>query len=435
VAALLFAAAVLVGQHLHRTHDVLHLNWPPLYARWEPHVGPGTPAALAVAALAVALGPGVARRLPWRALPWAAWGASAAWCWALALADGWGRGVTRRLTARYEYLQEVDRVEGVGHLLRTFTDHVPLDAPDNWVPHVAGHPPGALLSYVLLYRAGLGGGAWAAAYTVTVAASAAAAVLVTVRALCGEEQARRAAPFVVLSPAAVWLAVSADGYFTGVAAWATALLALAATRAVRRPRGAALAAGVLYGLLCQLSYGLVLASLVAGAVLLAARTWRPVPWVLLGVAPWFAAFAAAGFWWYEGYTALVARYYQGTARFRPYGYFVWANLAANVAVVGAATVAGLRRVAGALTATPRELRRGPLTGPAALAVLAAGGLAAVLVADLSGMSKAETERIWLPFTLWLLPAAALLPARSHRAWLAAQALLALAVNHLLLTGW
>lgn len=59
----------------------------------------------------------------------------------------------------------------------------------------------------------------------------------------------------------------------------------------------------------------------------------------------------------------------------------------------------------------------------------------MIAADLSGMSKAETERIWLPFTLWLPATAALLPARDHRGWLAAQACVALLVNHLLLTGW
>ena len=66
------------------------------------------------------------------------------------------------------------------------------------------------------------------------------------------------------------------------------------------------------------------------------------------------------------------------------------------------------------------------------AVLVAA-LLALLVADLSGMSKAETERIWLPFALWLLPACAFLP--RARAWLSAQALLALLLNHLLHTGW
>jgi hypothetical protein len=49
------------------------------------------------------------------------------------------------------------------------------------------------------------------------------------------------------------------------------------------------------------------------------------------------------------------------------------------------------------------------------------------------MSKAETERIWLPFAVWLIPACALLP--RPRAWLTAQAVLAFLVNHLLLTYW
>ncbi|MYQ45626.1 hypothetical protein GTW40_11225, partial [Streptomyces sp. SID4985] len=60
-------------------------------------------------------------------------------------------------------------------------------------------------------------------------------------------------------------------------------------------------------------------------------------------------------------------------------------------------------------------------------------LLALLVADVSGMSKAETERIWLPFAMWLLPVCAYLP--GPRVWLGAQAVTALLVNHLLLTGW
>ncbi|MEV6971815.1 hypothetical protein AB0M47_42640, partial [Hamadaea sp. NPDC051192] len=67
------------------------------------------------------------------------------------------------------------------------------------------------------------------------------------------------------------------------------------------------------------------------------------------------------------------------------------------------------------------------------AILALGAVAAIVVADLSGLSKAEVERIWLPFAIWLPAAAALL---SHRkAWLVAQAATALAVNHLLHTVW
>ena len=65
----------------------------------------------------------------------------------------------------------------------------------------------------------------------------------------------------------------------------------------------------------------------------------------------------------------------------------------------------------------------------------AAAVLAVLAADLSGLSKAEVERIWLPFAVWLVAAAALLPARQIRWWLGAQAVIALAVNHLLLTTW
>ncbi|WP_139238109.1 hypothetical protein [Streptomyces pini] len=422
-AAALFALAALVG-HLLYDFEVLRLRWPPLYARWLPHAGPGTPAALCLAVLTVAYGPPLARRLPWRRLLFAAWGGAMAWSWSLALVDGWDRGAAGRLTTKYEYLRSVGDVHDVGATLRTFTDHILMDSPGNWPAHVAGHPPGALLTFVGLDRVGLGGGAWAAAWCVTTGASAAVAVLVALRVLCDEGTARRAAPFLVLAPSAVWMGVSADGHFTAVAAWAVALLALSATGAVRAPRAAALGSGVLFGWLVYLSYGLTLMAVVALAVLAVARTARPVPYVLLGAAPWVIAFTAAGFWWYEGYTTLVERYYQGAAGVRPYAYYVWANLAAQVLTVGLATVAGLRRAA-----------TGPGRRHRALVVLLAGAVCAALVADLSGMSKAETERIWLPFTLWLLPAAALLPEPGHRWWLAAQAAVALAVNHLLITGW
>jgi hypothetical protein len=61
--------------------------------------------------------------------------------------------------------------------------------------------------------------------------------------------------------------------------------------------------------------------------------------------------------------------------------------------------------------------------------------AAILIADLSMLSKAETERIWLPFTVWLPAAAALLPPRSHRWWLALNVAGALLINHFILTNW
>ncbi|MDT0344682.1 hypothetical protein RM590_18990 [Streptomyces sp. DSM 44938] len=426
LAVLLFAAAAVVGAAIN-DNGILTLKWPPMFARWAPHAGPGTPAALLVAGLVLLYGPPLARRLPWRWLVPAVWAASMAWVWSLALIDGWRRGVARRLAYGHEYLTALDDIDGIGHFLHTFTDHIPIDSPDNWPAHVAGHPPGATLTFVLLDRVGLAGGAWAAVFVITAASSAAAAVAITLRALAGEELARRAAPFLVLAPAAVWLGVSADGWFAAVAAWAVALLALAATRSVRAPRAAALGSGVLFGLLLYLSYGLALMGVVGLAVLWLARDWRPLPWVLVGIVPWVVAFTAAGFWYLDGYTTLVDRYYAGSGGHRPYSYFIWANLAVQVASVGLATAAGLRR------AGVPEAWRDP--GRRALVVLVGAGLTAMLLADLSGMSKAETERIWLPFALWLLPAAALLPERGARGWLAAQAVLAMTVNHLWITRW
>jgi hypothetical protein len=51
------------------------------------------------------------------------------------------------------------------------------------------------------------------------------------------------------------------------------------------------------------------------------------------------------------------------------------------------------------------------------------------------LSKAETERIWLPFMVWLTAAGALLPPRSHRGWLALNVAGALLLNHFILTNW
>ncbi|MFF4907394.1 hypothetical protein ACFY2T_21250 [Streptomyces sp. NPDC001260] len=417
-AALLVLAAATIGTAIEHRDGSLRVGRPPLLATWDPHVGPGTPAAIAVAVAAVAYGPSLAARLPWRPLLLAVWGASMAWTWSLALVDGWYRGVAEQLTTRNEYLRVVDRFHDIPRALRDFDRHILIDAPANWPAHVAGHPPGATLTFVLLDHAGLRGGGWAGAFVITVGTTAAVAVLIAVRALADEQRARRAAPFLVLTPGAVWVGTSADGYFTAVAAWAVAFLALAVTG--RRPAAAGFVSGLLLGLTAYLSYGLTLFALIAAAVLLLGphRT-RPLPFLLAGLAVVPAVFTALGFDWWEAYRLLVTRYHQGAGGVRPYGYWVWANLACTVFIVGPATVAGLRRT--------RVSRADPL------GTLVAAALLALLVADVSGMSKAETERIWLPFAMWLLPACAALP--RPRVWLAAQAVLALLVNHLLLTGW
>ncbi|MEU4924257.1 hypothetical protein AB0G29_33495 [Streptomyces parvus] len=434
---LLVTAAVLIGRVIQDRDQTLFAQWPPFLASWDPHLGPGTPAALTMAVLVVAYGPPLADRLPWRGLLAAAWAGSTAWVFSMALIDGWYRGVERRLTTKHEYLRVIDRFADIPATLRGFTDHIVIGEPGNWPAHVAGHPPGATLTFVWLDRIGLGGGAWAAVWCVVVGSSAVLAALITVRVLADERLARHAAPFLVLAPAAVWAGVSADGYFAAVAAWSVALLALAATRRVRFPALAAAGGGLLFGWTCYLSYGLGLMAAVLLAVLVLARTARPVPVFLLGALVVPVAFTLAGFNWWTAYHLLVERYYQGAGGVRPYGYWVWANLACATVAAGLAAVAGLRRSAVAAPGAVRALRGG--SGAASpegrLALLVLAALVALLAADLSGMSKAETERIWQPFLLWLLPAAALLPRRGVRWWLVASAVPALLVNHLLWTGW
>ncbi|WP_328751238.1 hypothetical protein OHT57_37635 [Streptomyces sp. NBC_00285] len=432
-AAVLVVAAVLVGRVLQHRDGSLHVDWPPLLASWDPHVGPGTPAAIVVAVAVVAYGPALAARLPWRPLLLTVWGAGMAWTWSLALVDGWQRGVAGQLTSRNEYVPAVDRFHDIPAALRDFDRHILIGSPDNWGAHVAGHPPGATLTFVLLDRIGLGGGGWAGTWCITVGTTAAVAVLIAVRTLTDESLARRAAPFLVLAPAAVWVGTSADGYFAAVAAWAVALLALAVRG--HRPGPAGFASGLLFGLTVYLSYGLTLMAVVAGAVLLLGSR-RPLGFVLAGFVVVPLLFTVLGFDWWEAYRLLVTRYHQGAGGVRPYGYWVWANLAGTVFIVGPATVAGVRRAVVRLwrrRGSPRPVSAPPDRGELRLGLLVCAALLALLVADLSGMSKAETERIWLPFAVWLLPACALVT--GARGWLAGQAVLALLVNHLLLTGW
>jgi hypothetical protein len=406
-----------------------HAGAAPIFGVWEIHASWGTGPAIIIAVAAVLWGPAVAQRLSWRVLTLGTWATACGWAFALAMIDGWQRGFAGRLTTRDEYLSQVPGITDIPAAVRTFSSRIVDHQPDSWITHVSGHPPGALLTFVWLDRIGLHGGAWAGLLCLLVGSSAAAAVLIAVRALADEQTARRAAPFVAVAPTAIWVAVSADGYFAGVVAWGIALLAVAVHRAVRFPALVAAGAGLLLGWGVFLNYGLMLMGLPASAVLLSATDWRAAlrtlgPAVLAAVAV-AVTFAVAGFYWSDGYTLVQQRYWQGIAKDRPFQYWSWANLASVVCAIGLGSVAGITRVF-----DPAAIRR-----RSGFHLLLLAMLAAIVCADLSMLSKAEVERIWLPLTIWLTAAPALLPPRSHRLWLAVNAAGALLLNTIILTNW
>jgi methylthioxylose transferase len=410
-----------------------HAGSAPIFGEWEIHAGWGTGPAIAIALAAVIWGPVLAQRLSWRTLTLGTWATACGWAFALAMIDGWQRGFAGRLTTRDEYLWQVPSITDIPAAVRTFSSRILDYQPNSWTTHVSGHPPGALLTFVWLDRSGLHGGAWAGLLCLLAGSSAAAAVLIAVRALADEQTARRAAPFVAVAPTAIWVAVSADGYFAGVAAWGIALLAVAVHRPVRFPALAAGGAGLLLGWGVFCNYGLMLMGLAAVAVLVSVARgwadWRTV-WRTLGPATLTAiavavAFAVAGFYWFDGYTLVQQRYWQGIAKYRPFQYWGWANLASVVCAIGLGSVAGISRVFDVAAIRRRS----------GFHLLLLAMLAAIVCADVSMLSKAEVERIWLPFTIWLTAAPALLPVRSHRMLLALNAAGALLLNTVILTHW
>ncbi|MGR2752538.1 hypothetical protein [Agromyces arachidis] len=414
----------LLGQSVHIR------SFPPLHAEWMPRLGPGTVPAVLLALAAATWGVGLAQRLRWGALLAVVYAAAVAWMVSLATVDGWD-GIGRILEHPYEYLGTAREVTDFGATLRDYVAHIPLDSVDNWPVHIAGHPPGALLFFVVLVRLGLGDGLAAGIVVVLVGATTAVAVLTLLRRFGAEAAARRAAPFLAMGPAAIWFAVSGDGMFAAVAAWGLCALGFAATaRGTPATVAWSVAAGLLLGYCVMLSYGLPILGILALAVLVLGRDWKPLPIAAGAALAVVLAFAAYGFAWWEAFPVLVERYWDGVASRRQFTYWVWGNLAAlSISagpLVGAAVAtAGVRSAGWRQEARPERI----------VILLALAAAATVLAADLSQMSKAEVERIWLPFVPWLLVGAALLTERWRRAGFAGQLAFALVVQHLLQTSW
>ena len=420
------------------TYQDIDLKYPPLHASWDPRFTLMTVPAVAIGLLLWLTLPRIADRVSWRVLLLTAYVATWTWTMSLAMTDG-KDGLASVFARRQEYVYDAQRVGSIHTRLQTFIERIPSDSPDNWYVHVAGHPPGALLFFVLLDRIGVTGFFSIGLVVVTLASTAVVAVLVTLRALGSVTLAREALPWLVLAPSAVWMGVNGDALFTAVAAWGLALLAIAATTRGVVP---AVGAGLMLGLCVYLSYGLLLLGVLALTVLIIAKTWRPLPWALAGSAVVVALFTAAGFAWWKAYPVLRERYYDGIASMRPYSYWVWADIAAWTFTTGIAVWAAFPHAARAIRRRSASLREPDPHDPdprasdhRVLAMLAAAGVLSILLATLSGMSKAETERIFLPFTIWVVTLPLLLPARWRGPLLLSQVVLALGAQTLLLTRW
>jgi len=419
VALAMWAALVVVGRVwglavVRGASEPLYVDAVPFYGVWKAELTWRLMlAALVIGGLTSVL-PRLADRLGWRALLATIALASIAVGLALAFvepqADAW-----HNIHGDYgQYTHLVDE-QGPGAFLRDYAVE-----QREYPTHLSAHPPGMVLLLWAEGKVGLGNTVGEVGTAMAGVAIAAVAALVALRALAGEERARRAAAFLVIAPAAVWH-TNADVVFGGIALAGLALLAVAVGRPAGRARLHAVGGGVLLGTAALFSHGLALMAVPALAVVVHRRRWREGTLAAVAALAVLAVPLLWGYSWLAGLASTKAVYDRNLARVRPYSYFVVGNLVAFAVAVGPATAVALA----------------PLRDRATW-VLVGGGLGAVVLADVSGLSLAETERIWQPFMpLVLLAGGALVTGRlTHaRRWLTLQAVTAVVLVAVLRSPW
>ncbi|NED99455.1 hypothetical protein [Phytoactinopolyspora halotolerans] len=407
------------GLHIVATREAdLKLRAIPLFGRWAWDLTWWLLVPVLVGALLIAVLPRISSFRPWPAVLASTAAAGVAFSLALALAQTHPEVWTN---IDLSYARHIGFIEtqGVGGFLGDYTERAPT-----YPVHLQGHPPGLVLLFWAAAQAGVAGVGFQNALAMLGVAAAAVAVLAVVRDLAGERPARSAAPFLVIAPAAVWH-TNADVIFGGFGLAGVACLILATDPATSRGRRAVLtgAGGLLFGAALLLSFGLAL--LVVPILLVAgwrsrerARgadgyegeagrgAWRDPWWPVLAGGAVAAAVVlaplAGGYWWLEGLQVTRERYYAGVASARGYWYFLVANLAVFALALGPAIAVALSRL---WHRRRRDYRVWLVVG---------SGLAAVALADLSGMSSGETERIWQPFMPLVLAAGCALRDRAPR---------------------
>ncbi|MEZ5155845.1 MAG: hypothetical protein R2718_07025 [Solirubrobacterales bacterium] len=365
----------------------------PFFASWDPHVDTYALIGLPVVALSLAAA------IPLLRGRGGAWGFVAG-AFAIALAarlglslardgaDGWYAVFGSGPEAANEYLPVLPAVDSLG--LREFLDRFAELSPTLPI-HPSAHPPGIL---VLLDVTGIDGPRAFAAVVILIGAAAAPLSWALARRLGIEEgRARAAAMMIAFSPAALLYGVlSTDAMFatlglvaavllvgSGAGSWLGGALALAVASFFS---WALLAIGAFAAIVQLLRRGIgpaIAMAAVAGAVLVA---FYLLLQALTGFDP-IGSIRAAG-----------DAYALGISNARPYLFWLFGSPVAFAVALGIPTAWYAARALG--------------TGdPAAI------GLAAIVVVSvLIGLTKAETERIWLFMgPLAAVAAATLVPVR------------------------
>ncbi len=388
------------------------LHAPPLFGRFAWHPVGGMAGAIVIAGVLVLAGDRLLQRLSWPRFIIVSILSAALFATALAASGGLD-ALTSPLLNQHDYLRAVAQITSPADFVDGFSRGL-----GDYPIHVRSHPPGTVLTLWGLDRLGLGGAGWAAAMMIGAGTSGSGATLLATKEIAGEKIARRCAPFLILSPAAIWIATSADALFAGLSAWGVAMIVLSTGKEGRAADSLAFLGGALLGAALFFSYGIVPLGGVVLAVGVYRRRPRPLVVATMPVLLIAAAFAAQGFWWADGLRATIAEYHLGVSQMRPTAFFAVNNLAAFSLAVGPAVWIGLS-----------YLRRSPLW------LIVGAILVAIVAANLSGLSRGEVERIWLPFVPWLSVAVAAIPDRARKNWLWAQALLAIGIQTGVATPW
>ena len=413
------AATVGVGLAIRPAGGRLGTALPPFVSPWAPRAGALAAVSAAVLVAGALTAPVAARRLRGPL-------AFAAALFVLALTLGLALNLARDGThgwyaifqtgphgsfeAKWEYLPGLPALSyGTHFFLDRFAELVPA-LPVN----AAGHPPGLLLT---LHALGIRSARGMAALCIGTGALTAPLAYDLGRTLGDEERGRTAGLLTAFAPSLLLFGVTSADYLYATLGIAAACLLVRRGAAARGGGAALLAVAAFFSWLL-----LAVAAWAALVVLLRdgrRRAMQLAAVCAVAVAGLNGALAA-----WTGYDPIGALrsteavYRNSLASVRPYTFWAFGSPTAWLVMLGLPT---------AWMALRSLSRRDP-------AALALG--AVVMAAAVLGFTKAETERIWLPFVpLTCVAAAASIDLRKVRPLLVALAAQALAVELLFYTIW